>query len=154
MQQLPGRRRGPRLYWPIRASFRLRPYMQWLGLIALLAIAFICSFSKTPVPADPTSAACSLPLSEFQTWAAAGATSPTGLALDGAVKPADGIQFPNQPNCSFYKWSEQMFLWATSPAPPSYGGGGGRIFNSPVFYDVSPLDANHDRTLIPHSSGL
>ena len=48
-----------------------------------------------------------------------------------------------------------MFLWLTSPAPPTYGGGG-RIFDSPVFYDVSPPDPNdnNQRTLIPHAPGI
>jgi hypothetical protein len=40
-----------------------------------------------------------------------------------------------------------------SPAPGKYGGGG-RIFNSPAFYDVSPLDANGERTLVPHVNGV
>jgi mono/diheme cytochrome c family protein len=47
-----------------------------------------------------------------------------------------------------------MFLWLTSPAPATYGGGGGRIFNSPAFYDVSPPDANGNRTYIPHTPGV
>lgn len=46
-----------------------------------------------------------------------------------------------------------MFLWLTSPAPSIYGGGD-HIFNSQVFYDVSPPDANGNRTLLPHTSGF
>ncbi|HTQ79426.1 MAG TPA: hypothetical protein VMM92_05480, partial [Thermoanaerobaculia bacterium] len=68
-------------------------------------------------------------------------------------KPANSVTTPTTPNCSFYLWSEQMFLWLTSPAPATYGGGGGRIFDSPAFYDVSPLDSMGQRTLIPHSPG-
>jgi hypothetical protein len=70
------------------------------------------------------------------------------------VNPANSVTFPNVPNCSFYQWSKQMFLWLTSPAPATYGGGGGRIFDSPTFYDVSPLNASGQRTLIPHTPGL
>jgi len=103
----------------------------------------------TPVPPDPVTSGCSVSATEFNTWFESGSVS-----LDGVAKPANSVTFPNSPNCSFYKWSEQMFVWLNSPAPPSYGGGGGRIFNSPAFYDVSPLDANNDRTFIPHPSGL
>src|SRR5205085_269132 len=60
--------------------------------------------------------------------------------------------FPNTPNCSFYQWSWQMFLWLTSPSPAKYGGGE-HIFDSATFYDVSPLDGNGDRTFIPHTAG-
>jgi hypothetical protein len=73
-------------------------------------------------------------------------------AVDGVVDPANSVTFPNVPNCSFYQWAQQMFLWLTSPAPPSYGGGGGRIFASPQFFTVSPADSGGKRTLIPNSS--
>jgi hypothetical protein len=45
-----------------------------------------------------------------------------------------------------------MFLWVTSPAPPSYGGGT-HVFDSGDFFDVSNEDQNGDRTLIPHTAG-
>jgi hypothetical protein len=45
-----------------------------------------------------------------------------------------------------------MFLWLTSPTTSRYGGSG-RIFDSPVFYDVSPPDKNGKRNFIPHLSG-
>jgi hypothetical protein len=47
-----------------------------------------------------------------------------------------------------------MFLWLTSPTPPEYGGGGGRIFNSAPFFDVSPLDGSSHRTFLPHTSSI
>ncbi len=81
---------------------------------------------------------------EFAGWFESG--SP---ALDGVVKPADSTQNLT-PNCPFYKWAEQMFLWLNSPAPASYGGGGGRIFASPAFFGVSPAAADGSRTFIPH----
>jgi hypothetical protein len=90
---------------------------------------------------------CSLGATEFNTWFETGA-----VTLDGVAKPANSITFPDSPNCSFYKWSEQMFVWLTSPAPSTYGGGG-RIFNSAAFFDVSPLDANNDRTFVAHPAG-
>jgi hypothetical protein len=98
------------------------------------------------------SSSCTVSLSEFKGWFEGGFAGGTAT-LNGVVKPADSVAFPDTPNCSFYKWSEQMFLWLNSPAPPTYGGGGGRIFNSPAFFDVSPLDSNMDRTFIAHPSG-
>ena len=45
-----------------------------------------------------------------------------------------------------------MFLWITSPAPPTYCGGGSRVFDSSAFFDVSPPDPNTgQRTFIPHT---
>jgi hypothetical protein len=74
--------------------------------------------------------------------------------LNGVVEPADSVAFSSSGNCGFYQWSEQMFLWMTSPAPARYGGGGARIFDSPTFYDVSPPDASGKRTFIPHTPGF
>lgn len=119
--------------------------------IILLAAGLI---AKTPIsakfqsiPPNPLTTA-TVPAATFATWFESGMPS-----LDGVVKPANSITFPDNPalkNVDFYQWSEQMFLWATSPAPSTYGGGG-RIFNSPVFYDVSPLDSMGKRTFIPHT---
>src|SRR5271156_6848237 len=75
-----------------------------------------------PADAKPS---CAVPSSTFASWFQTGA--PT---LNGVVNPANGITFPNAPNCSFYQWAAQMFLWLTSPAPSIYGGGD-HIFDSP-----------------------
>jgi hypothetical protein len=123
-----------------------------LGLVSLLVMALLnASCATTPVPVDPAPT-CVVPANEFNSWFETGAVS-----LNGVVNPADSVNFPDSPNCSFYKWSEQMFLWLNSPAPPSYGGGD-RIFASAAFYDVSPpgqyYNSNgywaYSRTLIPH----
>lgn len=74
------------------------------------------------------------------------------VTLDGVVKPANSVTFPNVPNCSFYKWTEQMFLWATSKSPARYGGGF-RVFDSPKFFEVSPPEADGSRTFIKHNPG-
>lgn len=124
-------------------------------MVLAVAVTFGCGGvpATTPPPAPPLSLPadakelCIVPASEFTTWFESGS-----VTLDGVVKPADSVNFSDIPNCDFYKWSEQMFLWLTSPAPISYGGGGGRIFASPAFFDVSPLDASEDRTLIPHEA--
>lgn len=121
-----------------------------LGLVPLILGALLYGgCAKTPVPTDPVKTGCSVSSTEFNTWFDSGA-----VTLNGVAKPANSVNFSDNPNCDFYKWSEQMFVWVNSPAPPSYGGGGGHIFNSPAFFDVSPLDANFDRTFIPHSTGL
>jgi hypothetical protein len=123
------------------------------GLILLLAGLAIWTpaTSAQPIPAD-AQATATVPAALFASWFESG--TPT---LDGVVKPADSVAFSNDPglqNVDFYQWSEQMFLWLTSPAPITYGGGGGRIFSSPAFFDVSPPDQNGIRTFIPHELGL
>ena len=117
--------------------------------ITLLALAWAAggaALAQT-LPADPAPS-CTVPTSTFDTWFESG--TPT---LNGVVNPADSVSFPATPNCSFYQWSKQMFLWLTSPAPAVYGSGG-FIFDSPAFYDVTPPDASGNRTLLAHTPGF
>ncbi|HEX4954498.1 MAG TPA: hypothetical protein VF017_13990 [Thermoanaerobaculia bacterium] len=117
---------------------------------ATLVAVVGCSLTQQALPPDAgSSCATSLTPAEFNTWFESGAVS-----LNGAVRPANSVLFPDTPNCSFYKWSEQMFLWLTSPAPPRYGGGGGLVMNTPAFFDVSLPDASGQRHFVPHTSGL
>lgn len=129
---------------PIPPINRLLKY-----IIALLALASVGSDAATAqtLPTDPTPS-CTVSTSDFATWFQSGA--PT---LNGVVNPANSVTFSAAPNCSFYQWSKQMFLWLTSPAPPVYGSGG-FIFDSPAFYDVSPPDSSGNRTFIPHTPGF
>jgi hypothetical protein len=121
--------------------------------LALIVVISVISIARSAawfanaqsLPTDPV-LTCTVPPGVFASWFETGSVS-----LNGVVNPADSVAFPNTPNCSFYQWSEQMFLWLTSPTPKTYGGGGGHIFNSPVFFDVSPPDSNGDRTFIPHA---
>ena len=99
------------------------------------------------IPSD-SKGGCPVAAATFASWFETGVP-----AQDGVVKPADSVNFPNIPNCSFYEWSQQMFLWLTSPAPSRYGGGS-RIFNSPTFFDVSPPDSNGQRTFSQHEPGF
>src|SRR5438552_1322211 len=111
-------------------------------LIAFVSVGPLAAEGQTVLPNDAKST-CTVPGSEFNSWFTSGAAT-----ANGEVKPADSVNFPDIPNCSFYKWSEQMFLWLTSPAPARYGGGGGRIFESPTSFDVSGPDQNGVRTYI------
>ena len=90
---------------------------------------------------------CPLTAAEFDQMFESGT-----VTLDGVVKPANSVTFPDIPNCSFYKWTEQMFLWATSKSPSRYGGGS-RVFDSPKFFEVSPPEADGSRSFIRHETG-
>jgi hypothetical protein len=130
-----------------------RPMIRKLALAAAattLVVGIAYALTEQTLPPDAGGACLnSLTPLEFNSWFDSGAVS-----LNGAVKPANSVTFPDVPNCSFYKWSEQMFLWLTSPTPPRYGGGGGLILNSPAFYDVTPPDSNGIRQFVPHSRGF
>lgn len=126
------------------------PYkrMKRVALMLLILLAMPPVHGQT-VPSDPE-ATCTVSATEFNTWFQSGA-----VTLNGVVNPANSVAFSDLPNCDFYKWSERMFLWLTSPTPPIYGGGGGHIFESASFFGVSPPDpATFRRTFIPHRSGL
>jgi hypothetical protein len=99
---------------------------------------------QVPIDAQPT---CVVSAPTFAGWFQSGTVTPNGI-----VKPANSVTFPNVPNCSFYQWSQQMFLWVTSPAPAIYGPGA-HVFDSSTFYDVSPPDASGNRTFLPHAPG-
>jgi hypothetical protein len=119
-----------------------------LTLTVLLALSSTSALATDTLP--QTFDFCPLSQSEFNGWFQSGTAAPNGI-----VKPANSITFVPTGNCSFYKWSEQMWLWTTSTAPAGYGGSG-FVFTSPTFYDVSAQDpANGNmRHLVPHSGGL
>lgn len=120
------------------------------GLV--LALVLACRPNKDETLADtylPTDvlSSCTVTESEFDAWFADGKATENGV-----VNPANSVDFVHDVNCDFYKWSQQMFLFLTSPAKGDYGDGG-YVFESPVFYTVSPEDANGNRKLIPHKKG-
>lgn len=125
-----------------------------IGMLACVCLLAIFAHTQT-IPNDPQISApldCGVSSTAFNGFFHSGSA-----AVDGVVDPANSVTFPNNTalhNCDFYQWAQQMFLWLTSPAPPSYGGGGGRIFASPQFFTVSPADASGKRTLISNSPGL
>lgn len=114
------------------------------GLLATAAIYGSGAHAQT-VPTD-AAGGCPIPAATVAGFFESGSPS-----LNGVVKPADSTAFL-QPNCGFFQWTEQMFLWLTSPAPVSYGGGSHVMF-SPQFFIVSPEDSNSRRTFIPNSPG-
>lgn len=120
------------------------------GLLVGLCFSTFLGSAQT-LPSDPLLSGaqnCNVSTTMFNGFFHSGTA-----AVDGVVDPANSVSFPNNTalkNCDFYQWSQQMFLWLTSPAPATYGGGGGRIFASPAFFTVSPADSNGKRTLIPN----
>ncbi len=130
------------------ANFGKAP-LRMLSTFAVLVSLTLLTACPPPPGELPTDAqdACPLPSATFNTWFHSGS-----VMLNGVVDPADSTQ-SLAPNCGFYSWSERMFLWLNSPAPATYGGGGGRIFNSPAFFDVSPPDASGHRKFLAHTPG-
>ena len=68
------------------------------------------SATAQTIPSDAQTT-CTVTPTDFAGWFETGTP-----AVNGVVKPADSLNFPDQPNCSFYQWAEQMFLWL-SPRP-------------------------------------
>ena len=94
------------------------------GAAALGSMTLSAGAQTLPNDAQPR---CAVSQTTFASWFQSG-----NPMANGVVNPANGLTFPNAPNCSFYQWAAQMFLWLTSPAPSVYGGGS-RIFQ---FADV------------------
>ncbi|HEX7190222.1 MAG TPA: hypothetical protein VF381_01515 [Thermoanaerobaculia bacterium] len=115
----------------------------WFPVLVVLIAVSTASAQTLPANVKQT---CTVSPTLFKSWFQSGI-----VKVDGAVKPANSITFSNSPNCDFYRWSQQMFLWLTSPAPSNYGSG--RVFDSAAFFDVSSLDSSNHRHFIPHTSG-
>lgn len=65
---------------------------------------------------------------------------------NGKVMAANSVDFNNGTNIDFYKWSEQMFLWITSPEDNTI------VLETPEFFTVSPpYSSSEKRDLIPHN---
>jgi hypothetical protein len=117
-------------------------------LLTALALASLCQGANagTSLPNNVKST-CSFTSQEFNAIFESGSVS-----NNGGVLPADSFSFASNTNCPFYKWAEQMFLWVTSPAP-SRTGGRPHVFESSIFFAVSPTDSNNQRSLIPAAPG-
>lgn len=123
-----------------------RPFTGTRAFAALAALALLSSSpsanAQTILPPD-VKETCTVTRTEFAGWFLS-----HGIEKDGVVNPADSLSFAPNSLCSFYKWSEQMFLWLVSPIPAQFHLGT-HIFNSATFYTVSPLE-NGKRDLIRH----
>jgi len=119
------------------------------GVLSCVLLAALGSVQIAHAQAVPNDAAggCPIPPATVASFFESGA-----VTLNGVVKPADSTAVL-VPNCGFFQWTEQMFLWLTSPAPASYGGGSHIMF-SPQFFIVSPEDSSGRRTFIQNSPRL
>jgi hypothetical protein len=72
------------------------------------------------------------------------------ITVNGMVNPPDNVNFPEKGDCNFYQWAEHMFLWVTSPPLPGYGEGP-YVFDSPVFFEVSPPVGNQPPAVVARS---
>ena len=113
-----------------------------------VAMAWVGGAAPLSAQTVPTDAAGGCPISAATV---AGFFESGHPSLNGVVNPADSTQVL-QPNCGFFQWTEQMFLWLTSPAPSRYGGGS-RIMFSPTFFTVSPEDSSGRRTFMANQPG-
>jgi len=123
-----------------------------IAVIGMFTIAFLrcvtgttttSATNRIQLPSDPL-ASCTISKQAFSQWFVSGQPS-----TNGAVQPGNSVLFPSNDNCDFYQWSQQMFLWMTSPASGMYGGNS-IVLESPLFFDVSPQNADTQRFLIPH----
>ncbi|MFT6407926.1 MAG: hypothetical protein ACJAQ6_001342 [Arenicella sp.] len=86
-------------------------------------------------------AACNISSENFNSWFVSGSAT-----HNGPVTFANSVDFPtNNTVCDFYKWSHQMFLWATSPLGQSI------VLESTAFYDVV-FDSNGNGVFVSSTS--
>ena len=111
--------------------------------VAVLALLLTAQPTKaqTTLPSD-VAPSCTVPAADFKRWFATG--NPT---KDGIVLPAGSLTFTPDSACSFYKWSQQMFLWLTSPV-----GGGRHVFSSPQSFGVEAPALDGSRKLVPQEN--
>ena len=120
-----------------------------------VSLLWSCNPTKPVVDANrlpqDVKISCTVTDSTFNSWFVGGKASE-----NGQVMPANSVTFPHGNNCDFYKWSEQMFLWITSPTTSGAYSPGNSVLESPVFYTVQPDTDNNSsqaRILMPHKPG-
>jgi hypothetical protein len=124
---------------PCDTASRRWPLSHSLVLLAMLALSPPVK-AQTVLPSDVQPSCVVAPL-EFGQWFTAQPVSKDGIAL-----PANSASFNPNSLCSFYKWSEQMFLWLTSPMGP-----GRHVFSSSSFYGVEAIGPDRKRGLVPQN---
>lgn len=115
-----------------------------LQILAAAAGLGSCSaLAQLSLPADVANS-CVVSPQDFNAWFLSGTSSANGFVVN-----PNSLTFAGNDPCDFYKWSSQMFLWLTSPT----SGTGGRVFDSPVFFNLSTVDPSNGnrRTLIQNS---
>jgi hypothetical protein len=113
--------------------------------LALFCIYYGCHYSRQELPLDARSSCNSvIDTSQFNPW-----FEKREASLNGSVKPPHGLSFQGGPACNFYKWSEQIFLWLTSPAPTRYSENN-IVMNTSGFFDISERDSSGEREFIAH----
>ena len=133
----------------VNITFKMKNSAPLVNLRELMAVvAFASSIAvataQTVVPDGSNSAKYGCPLSpaEFKSWFVSGL-----VTANGRTNPPNNISFSGKEDCSFYQTAEQMFLWVTSPPLVGYGGGS-YVFDSPVFYEVSPSGGGQPSALV------
>lgn len=129
-----------------------------LGAIASQSVGWTTTADAQVLPPNPD-LTCRVSADEFKTW-----FRPHSPGLDQPVQAADSIHLDidaKRPNCNFYKWSAQMFLWLTSPAAGLYPGNRApdagvvtRVFDSPIFYQVRGDQLEAQRGFGPRNLSL
>ena len=100
-----------------------------VALVAGLAAGLVGTADAQVLPPNPDPT-CVVQGAEFNSWFQSGRAG-----LNQPVKAADSIALDTSNNCNFYKWSEQMLLWLTSPASGPYQGN--RVLDSQIFYQLN-----------------
>src|SRR5262249_35287830 len=97
--------------------------------LASLALTCLTGVASGQIPPGDAKPLCTFGSSEIAGWFATGA-----LTANGAVKPADSLNFAegSEGDCGYYKWASRMFLWLTSQ-----GSGSGMTIETPDFYSIS-----------------
>lgn len=112
-------------------------------LLSFLVLTSSCKNEKSEYLAETVdTSSCVLTEKEFDSWFKSGKATENGVVVN-----ANSVDFVHNNNCDFYKWSEQMFLWITSPDKQK------TVMETATFYTVSPKNAKGVRELIPHEEG-
>jgi hypothetical protein len=114
--------------------------------IALAGISGIAQRARAQAVPTDASGGCPIAPTTVDGFFVGGKAS-----LNAVANPADST-VGLTPNCPFFQWSEQMYLWLTSPAPASYGGSS-RVMFSPQFFTVTPEDSSGRRQFLPNLAG-
>lgn len=118
----------------------IRSLVLVLVAVTLAAFAALPAGAQVALPSDVLPS-CTVAGSELAGWFVSGSPSP-----DGAVTPADSVEFPTTNTvCDFFTWGARMFLWLTSPSDD------GLVLDSTAMFNVLPPDSRGVRHLQSNS---